>query len=150
MRAVIQRVSRASVSVSGSQRSAISKGLVILLGIHEQDSDEDLEWLAARIAGLRVFADSAGKMNTGHAEAGAEFMVISQFTLHASVKKGNRPSFIAAAEPEKARQLYLRMIGELGKKTGKEIRSGEFGAMMDVELVNEGPVTLVIDTKNRE
>jgi D-tyrosyl-tRNA(Tyr) deacylase len=123
---------------------------VILVGIHEEDTDEDLEWLASKIAGLRIFSDESGKMNAGHIEAGADFMVISQFTLHASVKKGNRPSFISSAKPELALPLYLRMIDELGKITGKEIRSGEFGAMMDVELVNEGPVTLIIDTKNRE
>ena len=150
MRAVIQRVQKASVSIEGDFRSAIGTGLLILLGIEESDLPEDAEWLSGKIARLRVFRDRLGVMNLSLDEVGGELLVISQFTLHASTKKGNRPSYIRAARPETAIPLYEKFIDLLESETGKKVLTGEFGAYMQVELVNDGPVTIVIDTKNRE
>jgi D-aminoacyl-tRNA deacylase len=150
MRAVIQRVSRAGVTINGAIKSNISKGLLILLGIEEADGQEDIEWLSGKVCRLRVFNDDTGVMNLSVAEINGEILVVSQFTLHASTKKGNRPSYIRAARPEIAIPLYGNFIQQLSRDLGKEIKTGEFGAMMDVELVNDGPVTIIIDSKNRE
>jgi D-tyrosyl-tRNA(Tyr) deacylase len=150
MRAVIQRVSKASVSIEGKIRASISAGLLILLGIEDADLEEDVEWLSGKIARLRVFRDENGIMNHSLCDVGGEVLVISQFTLHASTKKGNRPSYIRAARPETAIPLYEKFIAQIGRDTGLEIRSGEFGAYMQVELLNDGPVTIIIDSKNRE
>lgn len=150
MRAVIQRVSRASVSISGTLRSSIKQGMLILLGIEETDSQEDIEWLSGKISRLRIFNDTEGVMNLPVTEINGDCLVVSQFTLHASTKKGNRPSYIKAARPETAIPLYEKFISQLSIDTGKEIKTGEFGAMMDVEMVNDGPVTIIIDSRNRE
>jgi D-tyrosyl-tRNA(Tyr) deacylase len=150
MRAVIQRVSQASVSIGGSVRSRISRGMLILLGIEEADGPEDIEWLSGKISRLRIFNDQEGVMNLSVVEINGEILLISQFTLHASTKKGNRPSYIRAARPETAIPLYERFIKQLGLDAGKEVKTGEFGAMMDVELVNDGPVTIIIDSKNKD
>ncbi len=150
MRAVIQRVSRASVTIDGMVKSAIDSGLLVLLGIENADTSDDASKLAAKIAKLRIFGDSEGLMNLSASEADAGFLVISQFTLHAETKKGNRPSFINAAKPAQAIPLYELFVDFLGKESGKEIWTGEFGADMKVELVNDGPVTIIIDTKNWE
>ena len=150
MRAVIQRVTRASVTIGSRLRSEIGQGLLVLLGIEEADGPEDLDWLSRKIVQLRIFNDSEGVMNLSLLEAGGNILVVSQFTLHARTRKGNRPSYIMAARPEKAIPLYESFIEALGTLTGKEIASGEFGALMSIELVNDGPVTIIIDTKNRE
>ena len=150
MRAVIQRVQNASVSIDGKVRSSIGVGLMILLGIEETDLQEDIEWLSGKIARLRVFRDSKELMNLSLQDIGGEALVISQFTLHASTKKGNRPSFIRAARPETAIHLYEKFIEQLEKDTGQRVVCGEFGAYMQVELINDGPVTIMIDSKNRE
>jgi D-aminoacyl-tRNA deacylase len=150
MRAVIQRVSKASVTIDGKLKSQIRRGMLILLGIEEADYQEDIEWLSGKIARLRIFDDAEGVMNLPVTEIGGECLVVSQFTLHASTKKGNRPSYIRAAKPETAIPLYEKFTQQLSLDTGKEVQTGEFGAMMDVELVNDGPVTIIIDTKNRE
>jgi D-tyrosyl-tRNA(Tyr) deacylase len=150
MRTVIQRVSRASVRIGGEVKSTIKNGIVILLGIEEIDTQEDIEWLTGKIARLRIFPDEQGVMNRSVVDVDGEAIVVSQFTLHASTKKGNRPSYIRAARPETAIPLYEGFIKQLESLLGKPVGSGEFGAMMDIELVNSGPVTLVIDTKNRE
>ena len=150
MRAVIQRVSRASVTIDGTLKSQIRQGMLILLGIEEADSQEDIEWLCGKISRLRIFDDQQGIMNLAVTEIDGECLVVSQFTLHASTKKGNRPSYIRAARPEIAIPLYETFIDQLSRDTGNEIQTGEFGAMMDVELVNDGPVTIIIDSKNRE
>ena len=150
MRTVIQRVSRASVRIRGEVKSTIKNGIVILLGIEEIDTQEDIEWLTGKIARLRIFPDEQGVMNRSVVDVDGEAIVVSQFTLHASTKKGNRPSYIRAARPETAIPLYEGFIKQLESLLGKPVGSGEFGAMMDIELVNSGPVTLVIDTKNRE
>lgn len=150
MRVVIQRVSQASVSISGKIKSEIGNGLLVLLGIEEADNAEDIEWLCGKIARLRIFGDFEGVMNLSLLESGGEVMLISQFTLHASTKKGNRPSYIKAAKPEVAIPLYEKFILQLGKETGREIHTGEFGADMKVSLVNDGPVTIIIDSKNKE
>lgn len=150
MRAVIQRVSTASVTIHGDMKSAIGPGFMILLGIETEDVTEDAEWLAKKIAALRVFSDDAGLMNKDLADIDGDIMVISQFTLHASYKKGNRPSFIKAARPELAIPLYEYFVQQLHALTGKEIATGEFGADMKVALVNDGPVTIIMDTKNKE
>jgi len=149
MRAVIQKVQNASVSV-GKNVSSIEAGLLILLGIEENDLAEDIEWLSGKIARLRVFKDADGLMNLSLQEVGGQAMVISQFTLHASTKKGNRPSYIRAAKPEIAIPLYEKFVKQLEADTGREVRTGEFGAYMQVALVNDGPVTIIIDTKTRE
>lgn len=150
MRAVIQRVSRASVTINGKLRAEIGTGLLILLGIEEADNTDDVTWLASKIIQLRIFDDSNGVMNLPVTETGGSVMVVSQFTLHAKTKKGNRPSYIMAARPEKAIPLYEEFIKVCSGLIGKGVASGEFGAMMDVSLVNDGPVTIIIDTKNRE
>lgn len=150
MRVVIQRVKSASVSVSGKIKSEIGPGLLVFVGIEENDSSSDIEWLAAKIIQLRIFNDAAGVMNLSVKETGGQIMVISQFTLHAKTKKGNRPSYIKAARPEVAIPLYNSFIDALSNLAEKEIATGEFGAMMDISLVNDGPVTILIDTKEKE
>ncbi len=150
MRVVIQRVADASVKISGELTSEIGKGLLILLGIEEKDNDEDIAWLCGKISRLRIFADQAGTMNLSVMDSGGEILLISQFTLHASTHKGNRPSYMKAAKPEIAIPLYEKFILQLEKETGKQIHTGEFGADMKVSLVNDGPVTIIIDSKNKE
>ena len=150
MRVVIQRVLNASVSISGSVTAAIGPGLLVLLGICEEDGADDIEWLVRKIAGLRVFDDEAGVMNLSVLEAGGDALVVSQFTLMASTKKGNRPSYIRAARPETAIPLYERFCAALSGALGKPVPTGTFGADMQVALVNDGPVTICIDTKNKE
>lgn len=150
MRAVIQRVSEASVTIGGAVKARIGRGYMILLGVETEDSLEDAEWLAGKLAQLRVMADENGLMNKDVPEVGGEMLVVSQFTLHASYKKGNRPSFLKAARPEQAIPLYEYFNALLSEKTGKPVQTGEFGADMKVSLVNDGPVTIVMDTKVRE
>lgn len=150
MRSVIQRVSRASVETDSGKRSEIGPGLLLLLGIEESDDISDVEWLAAKIARLRIFNDTSGVMNLSVMETGGDIMVISQFTLHAKTKKGNRPSYIMAARPETAIPLYNNFVTTISGILGKSVATGEFGAMMQVELVNDGPVTIIIDTKEKE
>lgn len=150
MRAVIQRVSRAGVAIGGQTTAAIGNGLLILLGIEDADTLEDIEWLSAKIVNLRIFNDTDGVMNISVKDEGGDILLVSQFTLHAATKKGNRPSYIRAAKPDIAIALYRQMIGQLEKDLGKKISTGEFGADMKVELVNDGPVTIIIDTKSRE
>lgn len=150
MRAVIQRVSTASVTIHGEVKSAIGQGFMVLLGIEAEDTWEDAEWLCTKISQLRVFSDDAGLMNKSLADIDGEVLVVSQFTLHASYKKGNRPSFIKAARPEQAIPLYEYFISHMLQVTGKPIATGTFGADMKVALVNDGPVTIVMDTKNKE
>ncbi|MBG0859377.1 MAG: D-tyrosyl-tRNA(Tyr) deacylase [Bacteroidales bacterium] len=150
MRTVIQRVSRASVTISNQKKAETGQGLLVLVGIEEADDDTDIEWLCNKIIQLRIFNDSNGIMNLSVADTGGSIMVISQFTLHAKTKKGNRPSYIKAATPGIAIPLYNRFVARLTELLGKPVGSGEFGAMMAVELVNDGPVTIIIDTKNKE
>ncbi len=150
MRAVIQRVSEASVKIEGTRKDRIGQGLLILLGIEQADGTEDVQWLCKKIANLRIFSDSEGLMNLSVMDVDGETMVISQFTLHAATKKGNRPSFIKAAKPDVAIPLYERFVKELQTATGKRVATGTFGADMKVALVNDGPVTIIIDTKNKE
>lgn len=149
MIAVIQRVSEASVTIEGQLKGQIAQGFMILLGITHDDTDEDITWLSKKIIGMRIFSDADGKMNQDLSMVEGNILLISQFTLHASIKKGNRPSFMDAARPEVAIPLYQKMIKQLGFDLGKSIQTGEFGADMKVALVNDGPVTIVIDTKNR-
>jgi len=150
MRAVIQRVAQASVTIQGEVKASIQTGLLVLLGVEAVDAAEDIEWLSGKIARLRIFNDEQGVMNRSVQEVGGEILVISQFTLFASTKKGNRPSWIRAARPEVAIPLYEAFLRRLGDDLGQPIRSGEFGADMKVALLNDGPVTLVIDSKARE
>jgi D-tyrosyl-tRNA(Tyr) deacylase len=150
MRAVIQRVSKASVTIGGEIKSEIGKGVLVLLGIEEADTDQDIEWLAGKIARLRIFDDEEGVMNLSVKDTGGDAIVVSQFTLHASTKKGNRPSYIKAARPETAIPLYEKFVKQLEILLEKPAGTGEFGAMMEVALVNDGPVTIIIDTKNKE
>jgi D-aminoacyl-tRNA deacylase len=150
MRAVIQRVSAASVTIEGRERCAIGAGLLVLLGVATDDTPEDADWLSGKIALLRVFGDEQGLMNLDITGAGGQVLVVSQFTLHAAYKKGNRPSFIGAARPEQAVPLYEYFTSRLQERTGREVATGVFGADMKVALVNDGPVTIVMDTKNRE
>lgn len=150
MRAVVQRVKEASVRVEGKVISQIGPGFLVLLGIENEDKQEDIDWLAAKIARLRVFSDENDAMNLSILETKGDLIVVSQFTLHASTKKGNRPSFIKAARPETAIPLYEAFVAEMSTHLGKNVQTGEFGAMMDVGLVNDGPVTIVIDTKLKE
>lgn len=150
MRVLIQRVSEASITANGEPRGSIKKGMVVLLGIEEDDGLEDILWLSSKICNLRIFPDVEGVMNLSLLQENLELAVVSQFTLHASTKKGNRPSYIRAARPETAIPLYEQFIEELTKLSGKEPVSGIFGANMQVSLVNDGPVTLFIDSKNRE
>lgn len=150
MRAVIQRVSKASVTIGGKVHSQIGWGLLVLLGIEDADTAEDIEWLSNKIVNLRIFDDAGGVMNESVKDKNGEIILVSQFTLHASTKKGNRPSYIKASKPDVAAPLYEKMIEQLSADLGKNIGTGEFGADMKVELVNDGPVTIVIDTKNKE
>jgi D-tyrosyl-tRNA(Tyr) deacylase len=150
MRALIQRVSRASVMVEERITGSIEQGFLILIGIEETDTDEDLTWLSKKIVGLRLFDDDQGQMNLALSDVQGGILLVSQFTLHAATKKGNRPSYIRAARPEFAKPLYEKMIRQLEADLGKPVATGEFGAMMAVELVNNGPVTIWIDTKNKE
>jgi len=150
MRAIIQRVSKASVTINSEIKSKIDTGLLILVGIEETDSVEDIEWISGKIARLRIFNDDNGAMNLSVKDVNGNIIVVSQFTLHASTKKGNRPSFLNAAKPEIAIPLYNQFIKQLEASFGKEIQTGEFGADMKVELINDGPVTINIDSKNRE
>jgi D-tyrosyl-tRNA(Tyr) deacylase len=150
MRIVIQRVSHASVAVEGREVSRIQLGLLILLGIESEDSDEDIEWLCKKVSAMRIFSDAAGLMNLSVQEVGGAILVVSQFTLHGSTKKGNRPSFIRAARPEAAIPLYERFVQKLAQESGRPVCTGVFGADMKVELINDGPVTILMDSKNRE
>ena len=150
MRTVIQRVSHASVTINGTVKSAIRKGLLVLVGIEDADTEEDIQWLCKKIVGLRVFDDEQGVMNKNIQDAGGDILVISQFTLFASTKKGNRPSYIRAAKPDISIPLYEQFCNELGIALGKPVGTGEFGADMKVELLNDGPVTICMDTKNKE
>lgn len=150
VRVVIQRVSQASVTIQGKIKSRIGRGLLILIGIEESDNEADSEWLCNKIVQLRVFDDSHGVMNLSLLDTGGEILVVSQFTLHAKTKKGNRPSYIRAAPPEIAIPLYNSFIARISGLLGKETATGEFGAMMQVELINDGPVTIIIDTKEKE
>ena len=150
MRAVIQRVTKASVTINEKVHANIAVGLLVLLGIEDGDSNEDIEWLSNKIVNLRIFDDENGVMNDSILETGGDILLISQFTLHASTKKGNRPSYIKASKPEKAIPVYEKMKRQLSNDLGKEIKSGIFAADMKVELLNDGPVTIVIDTKNKE
>ena len=150
MRAVIQRTRSAGVTIGGIPKAAIGKGLLVLLGIEEADTQEDIEWLCGKIVRLRVFDDPQGVMNLSVQEANGEILVVSQFTLHASTKKGNRPSYIRAARPETAVPLYEQFVQQLEAGIGSPVQTGIFGAMMDVSLVNEGPVTILIDSKIRD
>lgn len=149
MIALIQRVSSCSVSIEGSIKSQIGTGLLVLLGIEEADGSEDISWLTSKLVNLRVFPDEQGVMNKSLLEIGGELLLVSQFTLHASTKKGNRPSYIKAAKPDIALPLYEQMIVALEVALGKAIGTGTFGADMQVALVNDGPVTLIMDTKNK-
>lgn len=150
MRAVIQRVSKASVTINGQLKGEIQKGLMVLLGVEDVDAKEDVEWLAKKIANMRIFDDEAGVMNESAIDKDYEALVISQFTLHASTKKGNRPSYIRAAKPDIAVPLYEDFVKQLSDLLGKAVKTGEFGADMKVSLVNDGPVTITIDTKQKE
>ncbi len=150
MRCVIQRVSEASVTIDNVVKSSIRNGLLILVGIEDNDVDEDIEWLSGKICKLRIFNDSEGVMNCSLSEVSGDILLISQFTLHASTKKGNRPSYLKASRPEYAIPMYEKFILQLEKELGKKIFTGEFGADMKVSLVNNGPVTIIIDSKNRE
>lgn len=150
MRIVIQRVSHASVTIDGTVKSAIQKGYLILLGICEEDTQEDVEWLVKKVIGLRVFDDENGVMNRSIMDVGGEILVISQFTLFASYKKGNRPSWLRAAKHDISIPLYNEFCQRLSEALGKPVGTGEFGADMKVELLNDGPVTICMDTKNKE
>jgi D-tyrosyl-tRNA(Tyr) deacylase len=150
MRTVIQRASEASVSIHGRIKSSIRKGLLILLGIEDTDTEEDIIWLSRKIVNLRIFDDDQGVMNLSVKDINGDILLISQFTLHALTKKGNRPSYMRASKPEIAIPLYEKMIIQLNLDSNNEIQTGEFGADMKVSLVNDGPVTIFIDTKNKE
>ncbi len=150
MRAVIQRVNEAAVTINNSGESSIKKGLLVLLGIEENDTGEDIEWLSGKISRLRIFDDDKGIMNRSVKDVDGEIMVISQFTLHASTKKGNRPSYIRAAKPGIAIPVYNSFIKKLEQDINKRVKTGKFGAFMQISLINDGPVTIIIDTKNKE
>ena len=150
MRAVIQRVKRASVQISGSIHAAIRSGLMILLGIEDNDGQEDIQWLSNKLINLRIFNDEAGVMNLSLAETGGDILLVSQFTLLAATKKGNRPSYIRASKPDIAVPLYESMIRQLEKDLGRKIYTGSFGADMLVDIQNDGPVTIIIDTKQKD
>lgn len=150
MRAVIQRVTKASVTIDGHIKSSINLGLLVLVGIEDADNTEDIEWLSNKIVNLRIFDDDNKVPNISVKDINGDILLVSQFTLHASTKKGNRPSYIKASKPGYAIPLYEKMIAQLEKDLGKNISTGEFGADMKVELLNDGPVTIVIDTKNKE
>lgn len=150
MRAVVQRVTQASVTIEGEVKSAIENGVLILLGIENDDDKDDIDWLCNKIARMRIFNDKNGVMNLSLQDVDGEALVISQFTLHASTKKGNRPSYIKAAKPDVAIPLYEQFMAQMEITVGKEVGSGIFGADMKVSLLNDGPVTILIDSKNRE
>ncbi|MDF1816956.1 MAG: D-aminoacyl-tRNA deacylase [Verrucomicrobiales bacterium] len=150
MRVLLQRVSSASVTIGGTVKGKIGPGMLILLGIENADTQEDIDWLTRKILSLRIFEDADGKMNNSISDIDGEFLVVSQFTLHARVKKGTRPGFDRAARPEVAIPLYEKFVSDLENQHGKPVATGEFGAMMDVALVNDGPVTIWIDSKARE
>jgi len=150
MRVVIQRVSHAAVSIEGQLKASIKEGLLVLVGIEDTDNDDDVAWLAGKMINLRIFNDNAGVMNLSIKEIGGDILLISQFTLHAATKKGNRPSYIRASKPDVAIPLYQKMITSLETNLGKPIFTGEFGADMKVELLNDGPVTILMDSKNKE
>ena len=150
MRAVIQRVTRASVTIERCVKSQIGQGLLVLVGVEDTDRQEDVEWLARKIVNMRIFDDDDGTMNHSVAEIGGEVLVVSQFTLFAMTKKGNRPSYIRASKPEIAIPLYEAFCEEVGLQLGRAIQTGSFGAYMKVELINDGPVTILVDTKNKE
>lgn len=150
MLAVIQRVSEASVTIEKQVRDEISKGLLVLLGIEDADNDDDIEWLSRKIINLRIFNDDNGVMNKSLLDVKGDLMVVSQFTLHASTKKGNRPSYIKAAKPDVAIPLYEQFVKKTEVLLDKKVATGEFGAMMDISLINDGPVTIIIDTKDKK
>ncbi|MDX1935892.1 MAG: D-aminoacyl-tRNA deacylase [Flavihumibacter sp.] len=150
MKAVIQRVTTASVTINNTVRSSIQNGLLVLLGIEDADTSEDIAWLSNKIVNLRIFNDAEGVMNRSVKESNGNILLVSQFTLHASTKKGNRPSYIKASKPPVAIPLYQQMIMQLTQDLEKPIQTGEFGADMQVQLLNDGPVTIIIDTKNKE
>ncbi|HLP37419.1 D-aminoacyl-tRNA deacylase [Lacibacter sp.] len=150
MRAVLQRTAFASVKVDGNITGSIQKGLLVLMGVEDADSVEDIEWLSSKIVNLRIFDDENGVMNLSVKDVDGDILLVSQFTLHASTKKGNRPSYIKASKPDIAVPMYEKMITQLEKDLGKKIMTGVFGADMKVELLNDGPVTIMIDTKNKE
>ena len=150
MRVVIQKVTQASVSIENQIVASIDKGLLVLVGIEDTDTNDDIAWLSAKIVNLRVFDDDNGVMNLSVKEVGGEVLIVSQFTLHASTKKGNRPSYIKAARPEVAIPIYEAFIKQVESLLGKRVPTGQFGAMMQVSLCNDGPVTILIDTKNKE
>jgi D-tyrosyl-tRNA(Tyr) deacylase len=150
MRTVIQRVQYCSVTINGTVKSKIGQGLLVLLGIEDKDSQQDIDWLSKKIASLRIFDDENGVMNCSVRDVNGEIMVVSQFTLHASTKKGNRPSYIHASKPDIAIPLYEAFCNEMSIQSGKEVQTGEFGADMKIELVNDGPVTIMIDSQNKE
>ena len=150
MRVVIQKVTEASVSIENQTVASIDKGLLVLVGIEDGDTNEDIAWLSSKIVNLRIFDDDNGVMNLSVKEVGGELLIVSQFTLHASTKKGNRPSYIKAARPEVAIPIYEAFIKQVESLLGKRVPTGQFGAMMQVSLCNDGPVTILIDTKNKE
>ena len=150
MRAVIQRVTHANVVIDEKETGAIGVGLLILLGIEEADTKEDIEWLSKKIVNLRIFGDEGGVMNRSILETNGDILLVSQFTLHAKIKKGNRPSYIKAAHPDVAIPMYEQFKRQMETDLGKPVQTGEFGAMMKVSLLNDGPVTILIDTKNKE
>lgn len=150
MRAVIQRVSQASVTIAGQIKSTIGRGLLVLVAVEDADTPEDIEWLAGKLVRLRIFADDVGLMNRSVQDVGGDILVVSQFTLFASTKKGNRPSYLRSAKPEVAIPRYEAFVARLAAELGKPVHTGEFGADMQVALVNDGPVTIVVDTKARE
>lgn len=150
MRLVIQRVRKASVNINGAQHSQIQNGLLILLGIEDADEATDIDWLVQKTVNMRIFSDTEGKMNLSVKDINGDILIVSQFTLHASTQKGNRPSFIKAARPDKAIPLYEAFIKKTETELGKKCATGEFGADMKVELLNDGPVTILIDSKNKE
>ena len=146
---VVQRVTQASVSIDGAVRSRIESGLLVLVGVEDADGPDDIGWLSAKLVNLRIFNDTEGVMNLSVRDAGGEILIVSQFTLHASTKKGNRPSYIKAARPEIAVPLYEQFVASVALELGKPVQTGVFGADMQVALVNDGPVTIIIDTKNK-
>ena len=150
MRTVIQRVQHCSVTIDGQLKSNIGNGMLVLVGIEDRDTQEDIEWLCKKIANLRIFDDENGVMNRSVIDTGGEVMVVSQFTLHASTKKGNRPSYIHASKPDFAIPMYESFCAEMGLQIGKNVATGEFGADMKIELLNDGPVTILIDSPNKE
>ncbi|MGE0568055.1 MAG: D-aminoacyl-tRNA deacylase [Bacteroidia bacterium] len=150
MRAIVQRVLKSSVSIGDSEYSSINRGLLVLIGICEEDESEDTEWLVQKITNMRIFSDEQGKMNLSLIQISGEILIVSQFTLHASTKKGNRPSFIASAKPEKAIPLYNAFIEKCQSITGIGVKTGQFGTDMKISLINDGPVTIILDSKNKE